>query len=154
MFLLGHASVAAAVVTAAKIKSPAVAFGIGFVSHYAVDALPHGDEAVGAWAKRGNEVRRLFAAFLIDGAACAAAFAGLILYRGVSWPVMAAAVGSMAPDAMWGLEKLLHRKIFWRLGKFHERVHNYFHINIPFAPGLALQLLVSASLFAFVFLKS
>ena len=42
MYLIGHAAVGATLATAVTIN-PLAALGIGFVSHYLVDFIPHGD---------------------------------------------------------------------------------------------------------------
>jgi hypothetical protein len=151
MFLTGHAAVAAALVAAAHVENPELAFGLGWVSHYAMDLLPHGDEGLGVWSKRGSEVARLLAVFLADFAICVMIILALIFRRGFSWPIVAAVIGSMVPDIMWGLEKLFKRKLFWFFGKFHEANHNFFKIKIPFWLGLGLQLALSFILFIFVF---
>ena len=42
MFLTSHAT--AAVLIAEQIHSPTLAFALGWLSHYLLDAIPHGDD--------------------------------------------------------------------------------------------------------------
>ncbi len=137
MYLIGHAAVG--MILASGTENPAAAFGIGWLSHYLADFVPHGDEAVGAWAKRGNEVKRLFALFVADGALFLAAFTWLSAARGFSLPLAAAAVGSFVPDVLWGLEKLAGRRLFGIHERFHNRNHNFFRVHVPLWLGLVLQ---------------
>ena len=44
MFLTVHAT--AAVLITQKISNPLLAFIIGFISHYILDAIPHGDDKI------------------------------------------------------------------------------------------------------------
>ena len=137
MYLVGHAAVG--ILLASGTDNPAAAFGIGWFSHYLADFVPHGDEAVGAWTKKGNEVRRLLAVVAVDGALFLAAFALLIAHRGFSAAVAAAALGSFVPDVLWGLEKVFKRRLFGPHQRFHDRNHNFFHLPIPLWLGLLLQ---------------
>lgn len=144
MYIIGHAAVG--MTLAAGTTNPAIAFLIGWASHYLADFFPHGDESVGEWAKRGSEVRRLAFLLSIDGAILLAASAWFIAYRGFSWAPCLAVVGSAVPDVLWGLEKLFKRKLFGPHEKFHGRNHNFFHVRLPLAVGLVLQAIVTAAL--------
>lgn len=144
MFIVGHAAVG--MTLAAATANPALAFGIGWLSHYLADFFPHGDEDAGEWAKRGNEVRRLAFLLSIDGAILLAASAWFIAHRGFSWAPCLAVVGSAVPDVLWGLEKLFKRKLFGPHEKFHGRNHNFFHIRLPLWAGILLQAAVTAAL--------
>jgi hypothetical protein len=146
MFLIGHAAVGIAL--ASVTTNPAAAFGIGWLSHYLADFLPHGDEELGEWTKRGNEVLRLLAFVSVDGAIMLAALAAYFHIHGFSWPVLAAAFGSTTPDVMWGLEKLCKRKLFGFHERFHCRNHNFFQVRMPLAAGIAVQALVTSLLWS------
>ncbi len=144
MYLVGHAAVG--MTLAAGVSNPVAAFGIGWLSHYLADFFPHGDEEVGEWTKKGNEVRRLMAIVAVDGAVALAAFSFMTARNGFSLPLAAAALGSFVPDVMWGLEKLAKRKLFGPHEKIHYANHNFFEIPLPAWAGVPLQLAVAAFL--------
>lgn len=144
MYLVGHAAVG--MTLAASLGHPAAAFAVGWASHYLADFFPHGDEPVGVWAKRGNEVRRLLLLVAVDGALFLAAFAALTAARGFSASLLAAAVGSFAPDVMWGLEKATGRRLFGPHERIHARNHNFFRVHLPLWLGLCLQASVTGFL--------
>ncbi len=139
MFLVGHAAVGVAAVSALGITNPVAAFGVGWISHYLADFLPHGDEPVGEWTKKGNEILRFAGILAVDGSLFLAVFGYYSWTRGISIPLIAAAAGSFVPDVMWGLEMVAHRKLWGFMSKFHARNHNFFHPHLPAWVGLAWQ---------------
>jgi hypothetical protein len=145
MYLTGHAALGAVLATAVT-ANPAAAFGIGWLSHYLADFFPHGDEGIGEWTKRGNEIARLFAVLAVDGAVLLMLYGFLVARHGFSWPVALAMAGSVTPDVMWGLEKLLKRKLFWKHEAFHAANHNHFHIRLSILDGLVAQTIVGGGL--------
>ena len=138
MYLTAHAAAGAAA-AGLLTANPLVAFGLGWLSHYVVDFIPHGDEAAGEWVSRGNEVRRLTLLFSIDALVLAALVAAQVMARGFSWVTLAAAAGSTVPDVLWGLEKLFGRRLFGPLQQLHGRVHNALGLRLPTWLGLAFQ---------------
>ena len=147
MFLVGHAAVGITITQALGVTNPVAAFGVGWLSHYLADFVPHGDEGLGEWVKKGHEVRRLAAVTAIDGTIALAAFA-LFASRQQEFPMAAAAaaVGSWVPDVMWGLEKLLQRRLFGPHERLHHWNHNRLHIMLPLKVGITLQAIVTAAL--------
>lgn len=145
MYLTGHAAVGAVIATAIT-TNPIAAFGIGWLSHYLVDFIPHGDEPLGEWVKRGNEITRLFIAFVPDAVLMLALLGVFTAVHGVNVVVLAAAIGSTVPDVMWGLEKLFKRRLFGPHERFHTENHNHFDIRIPFTAGLLAQGVVAGTL--------
>jgi hypothetical protein len=145
MFLIGHSAVALAVT--AWTDNPALAMAIGFASHFAVDAVPHGDEDFGRFAKRsGHEVRWFALAMVADLVLIAGAYAWLLSRIGFSWEPLFAIAGACAPDFMWGFERLLGRKVFGPVSGWHHTVHNFLKVEMPLWLGLILQAAVSLAL--------
>ena len=144
MYLFGHAAVG--MTLAAGTNDPSLAFGIGWLSHYLADFFPHGDEAVGEWTRKGSEVKRLLIVLAPDALLVLAAFAWFTSHRGFSVAAAAAAIGSLVPDVLWGLEKVFKRKLFWRHDAFHGKNHNFFHVRMPLWFGLILQASVAGLL--------
>jgi hypothetical protein len=154
MYLVGHAAVGVAFVTAAHIKNPVAAFGVGWLSHYVADFFPHGDEAAGEWAKKGkSEVRRILALVAVDATLLLAIFAVYLSRQGWSWPVAAAIAGSALPDVMWGLDKVFKRTLVRPLERLHNANHNFFDVRMPLWLGVALQAAVAGSLWAWLTLR-
>lgn len=144
MFLIGHAAVGATFVQLAGVENPVAAFGIGWLSHYLADFIPHGDEPVGKWTEGPGGTRKLFFLVAVDGCLLSLALAVVFLSRqDFSWVTLAAAAGACVPDGLWGLERLVGRKLFGPHGAFHFKNHNFFHIHLPLAVGLVLQALVT-----------
>lgn len=137
MFLVGHT--AAGAVIASITSELALAFGLGWLSHYVIDAIPHGDECISEWACRGSYVRRFLAVACLDSALTAAILAMYVIYSGFSAPLLFAVAGSVLPDAMWGIEQVAHRRLFGPLGALHNKVHNCFRVRLTAAQGLSLQ---------------
>ncbi|MEY4744925.1 MAG: hypothetical protein RL272_870 [Candidatus Parcubacteria bacterium] len=137
MYLIGHAAIG--MTLAAGTNEPVLAFGIGWLSHYLADLIPHGDEDAGEWVKRGHEVKRLLALVGIDSMLLLAAYAWFVAHRGFSPAPLAAALGSAIPDVMWGLEKVFKRNLFGWHERLHHKNHNYFRVRMPLWAGLAFQ---------------
>lgn len=137
MYLAVHAAVGAA--AAATTNDPLVAFGIGWLSHYLVDAVPHGDERAGEWTKRGHEVKRYMLLAGIDGLILSAILAVQMSRHGIDPALLAAIGGSVLPDVMWGMEKVFKRKMFGPLHRLHSSAHNYLRIRLPSWLGLLVQ---------------
>ncbi len=143
MFLIGHTAVGILLAESFGADSPVAAFGVGWMSHYLMDAIPHGDEQVGKWARTKDRIRRLTMIECVDGLLIAIA-AGLFFWRhGFSWSFSAALVGACVPDVMWGLEAVLGRELFGPLCRFHERVHNLLKYRLPLAVGFTYQAIVT-----------
>lgn len=145
MFLTPHAAVGAAIATSLT-GNPFVAFGVGWLSHYLADSLPHGDERLGIWASKGDEVRRLLGITIIDSVIWIVILVFVFLSVGFSWVILAAALGSSVPDVLWGTEKVVKKELFGPLQKFHGWNHNFFKVNMPLWTGLVGQGIVTAAM--------
>jgi hypothetical protein len=154
MYLTGHTAVAVAVVTALGIKNPVAAFGVGWLSHYVVDFIPHGDEEAGEWAERGkNKIGRIAIILAIDCAVLFSIVAAYVAHRGWEWPAAFAAAGSAVPDVLWGLSVVLKRPFIGPLERLHDRGHNFFNVRMPLWLGLVLQAVVAGSLWAWLIFR-
>src|SRR3989338_1231241 len=126
MFLTSHAT--AAVLIAEQIHSPTLAFALGWLSHYLLDMIPHGDDEL-----LTNLPRR---AFLVAFTKIAALDALIML--GWLWVLLgrgaialtpatgAAIVGSLLPDILNGVY-LVTRS---RLIEWNHRVNDWAHTAI------------------------
>lgn len=144
MFLAVH-SVASLIITS-RIRHPLPAFAVGFASHFAVDAVPHGDESVGRWASLDGHqgVYRLAALALVDLAIVAVTCTWAVRDRRRYWVALAAVLGACLPDLMEGLETIVHQPLFGPFDAWHALCHNCLLLYLPFWLGLILQAAVAA----------
>lgn len=151
MFLTVHA--VAGEVLAQSTTSPLVAFVIGFISHFFVDALPHGDETIGE-RTREQTIRLLIVVALTDLAFVFATQAllwksGILVF---SFSVFCAAFGAMFPDALqlpYYLFKNPPPIVLW-YKQAHVRFHNFLGIRLGIKWGLAFQSLTFLLLINFL----
>lgn len=147
MFLTVHSAIGITAVTALGIQDPTAAFAIGWALHYLGDAVPHGDEFIGEWVMRGRSpVLRAIPFFVADFLAMAAAFTVVAFTGGWHWNLLAAAAGSIVPDALFGIEMVFRRKLFGPLSDLHERAHGALNVRLPLRYGMPFQLALVAVL--------
>ncbi|MEY4722564.1 MAG: hypothetical protein RLZZ324_77 [Candidatus Parcubacteria bacterium] len=147
MQLIGHSAVGVVAIIALGVTNPALAFFVGWASHYVADFVPHGDEGIGEWANRKDTVKRIALVAGVDALATLALLGGWAFARhGMPLAVLAAALGAWVPDGMWGLEMLTGRKLFGPHHDFHHWNHNRLKIMIPTWIGIPAQLALTAVL--------
>lgn len=165
MFLSTHAL--AGIIISQHVHNIPLAFGLGVLSHYLLDIIPHGDENLGDWVKE-KPIRRFLTNFTID-----MLFLALFIYTirwKKEWPnpniALAGIAGAMLPDIICYLYEIYRLYLLrWfpnatktiqnvtRLESFfehHERLHQWFHNTIErrvrMRTGLLLQALLAGAL--------
>ncbi len=141
MFLTTHAAVAVAITTSSS--NPPLAFVIGWVSHFLLDLIPHGDRGLNEWVEKGSRLKRITAAAAIDGCAAVVLFIAIIL----SFPTLdiriagAAALGSILPDVLWGIAEIIPLPpLRW----YQQKHHAFQHLvsdTLSLKAGNAVQLI-------------
>ncbi len=139
MYLTAHSS--AGVLIAAKFVNPWLAFVLGFLSHYVLDMIPHGEENIFDKKYHRINYRSLIKALTID-------FIILILYiyfimtklEVNQITLLAAVFGTVLPDLIWGFYYLTK----WKILKWPTKMHNYLHMlikhrQLPLSYGLVIQ---------------
>jgi len=160
MFLAVHATVGA--LAGNSVSHPSEAFILGFVSHFFLDMIPHGDEIIYQGYVAGTKVRRAVLYVFIDALVTVALIAFVFLRQDFFSPVNVSLgiVGGLLPDLLVGLAQILRPKrtrgLAWRLDCFqrlHRRNHVFiinrwrkFQRDIPLYAGMVLQVLVLALL--------
>lgn len=142
MFLTVHAPVGAAI--GALAGEPVAAFALGFLSHFVLDAIPHGDEHLGHAMEHSAKVRYFVKLAAVDGILMTGALLAL-LTPWTAWPsaaVLAGIAGGVAPDVLQGLGEAFPERRW--LAAFH-RFHDYIHVHLipwesSFPVGMATQL--------------
>lgn len=151
MFLFLHAPVAIALTE--KINDPLATFAIGTASHFLTDLIPHGDRQIDEWMQKKPRRARL-AIFAILGSVdtvlvCLIVWK-LAINAGVHTNVIAAILGSIAPDYLWGLHELTKWRFLDKYRKFHNWFQSFRGRDVPFWLGLAYQVVVTAFLINFI----
>ncbi|MBI4133008.1 hypothetical protein HY478_00180 [Candidatus Uhrbacteria bacterium] len=154
MFLVTHAAVGAIVGQATG--NPVLAVLGGFISHFLIDIIPHGDSNLYKSYKKGERVRLAKAYVTMDAVATTLFVLLLFNFRDFFHPlnVSLGITFGILPDLLIGLYE--SGKAPW-LSSFH-RVHFFFHnliVNrkrdLPFRYGFLMQLIVLALLQVKVF---
>ena len=146
MFLVTHSAVA--LLATRWTNNPAIAFGVGLLSHFVMDALPHGDEGLVYAIRRDRrrEIAWFTLVMIIDLLLLGLGFAWMVTHAGFRLAEAFAIAGACLPDFMWGFEKVIGRRVFGLFSVFHDRCHNVKKIVIPSWYGLPLQLALAAGL--------
>lgn len=159
MFLAVHAAVGALAGNA--VKTPEAAFLLSFVSHFFLDMIPHGDEAMLAGYQSGRAKRRAMLYVTIDAAATILLVAFFFWRTDFFHPgfVAVGILGGILPDLLVGIAEISRPSGRRWMGRqlrrfqgFHVRNHHFLigHLrnsrDIPLKYGLAIQL-VSLAVF-------
>ncbi len=150
MFLTVHA-VAGEVLAESLTNNPWWVFVVGFISHFFVDALPHGDEDLGGPMTHPQVIRFLLAITLFD-------ISIMIITQYILWRfgvvtnavLFAAVFGAMLPDGLQVPDIVFPAgpRIFRWYRRAHERFHNALGIHLGIKKGLIFQALTLAILIA------
>ncbi|MBI4457377.1 hypothetical protein HY633_00245 [Candidatus Uhrbacteria bacterium] len=146
MFLAVHASVGA--ITGNVAPDPISAFTIGFLSHFLVDMIPHGDEYMYEGYKNGARVRRAILYVACDVVATLVLVALLFIEQDFfsTRNVALGIIGGLLPDLLVGIHELRTTRLLREFHRFHMRNHHFlikhlrkFERDIPMRYGLLLQ---------------
>ncbi len=143
-----HASLGGLIATVSP-NAP-VAFGLGVISHYLLDAVPHGDLRPLAWLARLPRAK-MFAVIEPFDLSLAVLIVWFLTQHldAPAGRVVAGAIGAVLPDMLWGGLFVLRQRQ-WRLpglmgflewhNRWHERLHVKQAHDIPHAVAIAYQL--------------
>ena len=149
MFVTTHAALGALV--GAAVPNRFLSFTLGFISHFVVDRIPHGDEHMLDGYKSGDKIKRAIAYVTIDSTI--AMYVSLIilsnapanLHSGMKWGL----IGSILPDLLVGIYEVtklewLRRYTAWHHKNHHHWIAKYRHgKDIPFKWGLGYQIVAA-----------
>ena len=150
MFITTHAAVGA-LVGAAFPNNRLLAFTAGFVSHFLLDMIPHGDEHMLDGYKSGSKVRRALAYVSIDGIVAVFTIIAILsaaphsLHGAMKWGI----IGGVLPDLLVGLYEVTKWKVLRAYTAFHHRNHHAIigkyrkGKDIPFKWGFAYQVVAA-----------
>lgn len=133
MFLAVHASVGA--IAGNTVSSPTVAFVLGFLSHFFMDMIPHGDENIYHGYKSGTKVKRALLYVAADAVLTVILIAVFFLRQDFFSPVAVSMgiVGGLLPDLIVGLYEVTkldkrERKRFY--GWIHNRLESFHTLHM------------------------
>lgn len=149
MFLTIHG--AAGAIIGLQTNNIWLAFFLGWISHYLLDMIPHGDEKMIAdhhnvsW----QEIKKIARIGSIDGLTMLFLLGGL-LYSGrrpLDLAVLAGVGGGVLPDFLNAFYQLLKFKWLKRHYDFHLKIHGVLdRFVVSFKTGLAVQAAILAIL--------
>lgn len=144
MYQVVHAS--AGLLIGSQTGNPWLAFILGVVSHYILDAIPHDAIELKRWRDKGDFIKKVALEATYD----------LWLFIIILWllqqnnllvinlSIIAGIVGALLPDFIWGAIELFKIKSKWgeKYKASHEKFHSliYKPIYLPLKIGWTIQL--------------
>lgn len=127
MTLTTHATLGAVIGHA--VGNPALAFVFGFISHFLIDMIPHGDTGLADNFRVHKRGRKQAVAYVMVDAIVALFFVLILAntrdlesVRTFSWGI----VGSVLPDLLVGLSDIAKTPLLAWFTKMHFFFHDYF----------------------------
>lgn len=149
MFLTVHAT--AAVIIAQKVHSPLLAFLLGFVSHYILDAIPHGDDKIFERFRGKTLIKAMTIAAIIDFT-ISLIWLNFLYQQGafeLNLTILAAVAGSILPDFLNGVF-LVTNQTWLRWNHDLNRISHHLIIKKPLPGGVGFFLQLVFFLFLVV----
>lgn len=150
MFITTHALLGA-LIGEQVASQPALAFGLGLVSHFLADIIPHGDSNLYKGYVSGSKVKRAVAYVTVD-ALVAMVFVLALFNTDLNehrFAISMGIFGSVLPDLLVAVYQLLRVERLQAFNKFHFFFHNLITSrkgDIPLSAGIVMQLIVLAFL--------
>lgn len=147
MYLTVHTAVGAVIGQHSPTLS--LAFILGFLSHFILDMIPHGDERWGfeEWSNNKEKLKKIIGITALDVSLAITFIVFLFLKNNFTHPsfVAASLIGSIIPDAFVGCYILISQRDFFK--KFYHLHYLNHHrllgsIKLPFFIGMIIQLLI------------
>ena len=152
MFLTVHA--ATGVIIGQTTNSLPFAFIFGFIFHFLMDMIPHGDKSLLRLTKDRKSKIKLMAGIASVDAVIMGLFLVFIFNRGLGLnylPIAFGVAGSILPDFFHGLAELLNGrvKILQKFHKLHYHLH-YFPLFENFDPNIKTGIIMQIIILAFL----
>jgi hypothetical protein len=159
MFISTHALLG--IVISQHVDNVPAAFGLGVISHYLLDMIPHGDEKIGQWMKK-RPLRGFLIALVAEVTLISVFIITVYIKKALPRPgvVMAGLLGGTLPDLIWysydfyrgfilkhfPKSKKIIQDVF-RLESFfehHNQIHKWFHDFIKTKINLVAGVFIQA----------
>ncbi len=156
MFLTTHAVVAASIFQHFSALPSVLVFLFGFVSHFLLDFIPHGDESLvnNKWST-ARKLRRMFFIGLFDLLVVTVFVYWYLANYPINYKVLLGILAAILPDGL----QIVHQFLVWqniplpsffyRLQLFHSYVHHFIERRFDFRLTLWQGLLWQAAIIAF-----
>ena len=125
-----------------NINSSLWAFLLAFISHFALDLIPHGDQHQVEYYKSKKRLNKIANLLATDSVVALIFFAlyfdarqPLPITPSIIWGV----VGGILPDLLVAIYNL-NRRFFFRFNYIHHRIHQTFKLHIPFTIAFIIQI--------------
>ncbi len=141
MFLTVHAPTG--IIIGQYISNPILAFIIGFIFHYILDMIPHGDTKIDSKYKNPIHIgtAALFDFILLFLVLILLFFSNVNLFKP---SIITGMIGAMLPDILQGFYYIYRRKFFKKMQNihifFHDAISKKYEMN--FVPGIIFQLII------------
>lgn len=157
MFLTVHTS--SGIIIGSLVQNPILAFIAGFISHFIIDAIPHGDTAFQHEKTKEERIKVMAAAAIIDGLIVITYLCSIFYYHYelLTLSVVAAILGAIIPDFLMGiymLTKIKFLKPFYSINSLTHYLEDK-KIRLPkrikFLSGFIIQILFFLLINYFIF---
>lgn len=152
MFVSVHAAAGGTIGLFAQ--NPISAFFWGFLSHFLLDLIPHGDEKIfqKIFLNRQNTIK-CFLMFFLD--ALGTIFLTFFFFQNFFehfGNLFFGIIGGILPDCLQTISFLSKGKLFKKFAQLHDGLHSpHRKYNLPLAYGMLIQINILAYLLFFIF---
>lgn len=145
MLLSVHTAVGA--VIGENISSPLFAFVLGFLSHYILDMIPHGDEEIVKAYRQDFKNRGILYLIIFDLFSTAILLFLVFYFQKISFnpSVVWGIIGAVIPDFMVATYEITHkhfRRMHWLHYWSHDRFNKVFSWSLPLKIGIIGQIIL------------
>ncbi|MFH1889977.1 MAG: hypothetical protein ABIJ91_00145 [Candidatus Kuenenbacteria bacterium] len=145
MYLTVHAS--AGILIGSQVGNPWLAFILGVLSHFVLDAIPHDSIELHNWREKGNGIKK----FLLEGVVDLLLLTLIILwlqsYNLIDFEpsILFGVAGALVPDFIWVFAEFFNIKnlVFDKYKQFHDSMHKTFlkDYYIPLKYSIPIQVI-------------
>lgn len=145
MLLSVHATVGA--IIGENVGTPLLAFVLGFISHFILDIIPHGDEALIKAYRNNFKNRGMLYLIIFDIISTFILLSLLFYFKQINFNpiVIWGIIGTVIPDFMVGVYEITN-KHFKRTHKLHYWIHDGLNLKttwtMPLKMGLIVQIII------------
>jgi uncharacterized membrane protein YeaQ/YmgE (transglycosylase-associated protein family) len=133
-------------------SSPLLAFVLGFLSHFILDIIPHGDHDDVENYVDHNKLKSIINVIVIDSIAGIIFLILIFTHLHNSTvdvtPIAAGIIGAILPDFLVAFYALNKRR-FFRLNFLHHKIHQLIKFDLPFSMAFILQIILMVVLWQF-----
>ncbi|KKS43542.1 hypothetical protein A3H03_03225 [Candidatus Kuenenbacteria bacterium RIFCSPLOWO2_12_FULL_42_13] len=144
----------AGIAIGSRLDNPILAFVLGIVSHFVLDAIPHDSLELRDWENNGTDkfIKKIALEAILD--LWGLMLGILMMQEGFSlylnYPMMAGMIGAISPDYIWGLTELSQTKnqAMEKFKAWHNKIHTiiYKAVYLPLKYTVPIQVIALTAL--------